>query len=150
MNVLRLLPLPFAIGMAFSSGAQAENLLELYQSARAFDATYQSAKAQYDANLARAAQAGSLDGWHMVDASFTVSSLGRWGVEAFTPIINAPQVAILGVGAIDRVAREAPDGSMLFRNELSLCLVFDHRANDGVAAAEFLARIAAELMENAP
>ena len=57
MNVLRLLPLPFAIGMAFSSGAQAENLLELYQSARAFDATYQSAKAQYDANLARAAQA---------------------------------------------------------------------------------------------
>lgn len=56
MNVLRLLPLPLAIGMAFSSAAQAENLLELYQSARAFDATYQSARAQYDANVSRAAQ----------------------------------------------------------------------------------------------
>ncbi len=102
------------------------------------------------ATLADAARAGSLNGSQMVDASFTVSSLGRWGVEAFTPIINAPQVAILGVGSIDRMAREAPDGSVRFQNEISLCLVFDHRANDGVAAAEFLADIAAHLQEDAP
>jgi outer membrane protein len=85
MNVLRLLPLPFAIGMAFSSGAQAENLLELYQSARAFDATYQSAKAQYDANLARAAQAwagllptaGLAAGYSKTDLNVTVPAIAR-------------------------------------------------------------------------
>ena len=101
------------------------------------------------ASLAEHARAGSLDGSATVDASFTVSSLGRWGVEAFTPVINAPQVAILGVGAADRVAREAPGGGVVFRNELTLCLVFDHRANDGVAAAEFLRDIAATLSEDA-
>jgi len=99
--------------------------------------------------LGGAARSGSLDGSQTVDASFTVTSLGRWGVDAFTPIINAPQVAILGVGAIDRVAREAPDGSVRFCSELSLCLAFDHRANDGVEAAEFLADIAANLQEEA-
>ncbi len=100
-------------------------------------------------NLGGAARSGSLDGSQTVDASFTVTNLGRWGVDAFTPIINAPQVAILGVGVIDQVAREAPDGSVRFRSELSLCLVFDHRANDGVEAAEFLADIAANLQEEA-
>jgi pyruvate dehydrogenase E2 component (dihydrolipoamide acetyltransferase) len=99
------------------------------------------------AALAEAARSGTLAGADMVDASFTVTSLGRWGVEAFTPVISAPQVAILGVGAVDRVAREAPDGSVRFRSELTLCLVFDHRANDGVAAAEFLATIVSGLAE---
>lgn len=55
MNMLRLLPLTVAIGAAFP--AQAQSLQALYESARAYDATYQSAKAQYDANLFRAEQA---------------------------------------------------------------------------------------------
>ena len=97
--------------------------------------------------LGQSARAGTLAGSQMVEASFTVSTLGRWGVEVFTPIINAPQVAILGVGSLDRVAREAPDGAARFRSELSLCLVFDHRANDGVEAAEFLADIARRLAD---
>ena len=95
--------------------------------------------------LAAAARSGALAGSQTIDASFSVSSLGRWGVEVFTPIISAPQVAILGVGAVDRVAREAPDGAVRFRSELALCLVFDHRANDGAEAAEFLADIAGHL-----
>ncbi len=91
--------------------------------------------------LAAQAHAGALDGAKMTGASFTLSSLGRWGVDAFSPIIAAPQVAILGVGRISRVAREGPGGTVRFADEICLTLVFDHRANDGVAAAQFLASI---------
>jgi len=54
---IRILPLSMALGAAFATPVRAENLLELYESARAYDATWQSAKAQYDANLFRAEQA---------------------------------------------------------------------------------------------
>ena len=91
--------------------------------------------------LAAQARAGGLDGAKMTGGSFTLSSLGRWGVDAFSPIIAAPQVAILGVGRINRVAREGPGGAVRFASEICLTLVFDHRANDGVAAAQFLASI---------
>lgn len=95
--------------------------------------------------LAESARAGRLDGGRMTGASFTVSSLGRWGVDAFAPIISAPQVAILGVGRVDRVAREGSAGTVRFANEIGLTLVFDHRANDGVQAAQMLAAIVAHL-----
>ncbi len=93
------------------------------------------------AMLAQQARAGTLSGQHMLGGSFTISSLGRWGVDAFVPIIAAPQVAILGVGAVQRVAREGQSGSLRFVSELGLTLVFDHRANDGVQAAQLLAAI---------
>ncbi len=95
--------------------------------------------------LAESARTGRLDGGSMTGASFTVSSLGRWGVDAFAPIISAPQVAILGVGRVDRVAREGNAGTVRFANEICLTLVFDHRANDGVQAAQMLAAIVAYL-----
>ncbi len=95
--------------------------------------------------LAAQAREGRLDGSRMTGGSFTVSSLGRWGVDAFTPIIAAPQVAILGVGRVNRVAREAADGGVRFASEIGLTLVFDHRANDGVEAARMLASIVAYL-----
>ena len=91
--------------------------------------------------LAASARTGRLDGARMLGGSFTISSLGRWGIDAFAPIIAAPQVAILGVGRIDRVAREAPGGGVRFASEIQLTLVFDHRANDGVEAAQLLAAI---------
>ena len=59
MNTFRLLPLFVAIGAALALPAQAQSLIELYQSARSFDASYQSAKSQFDATLARADQAKS-------------------------------------------------------------------------------------------
>ena len=93
------------------------------------------------ATLAEQARAGTLAGQHMLGGSFTISSLGRWGVDAFVPIIAAPQVAILGVGAVQRVAREGEGNSLRFVSELGLTLVFDHRANDGVQAAQLLAAI---------
>ena len=91
--------------------------------------------------LADSARAGRLDGARMLGGSFTLSSLGRWGVDAFAPIISAPQGASLGIGRDDRVAREAADGGVFFASEIGLTLVFDHRANDGVQAAQLLASI---------
>lgn len=95
------------------------------------------------ASLAASAREGRLDGAKMTGGTFTLSSLGRWGVDAFAPIISAPQVATLGVGRVDRVARETPGGAVRFASEIRLTLVFDHRANDGVEAARFLASIVA-------
>jgi len=96
------------------------------------------------ADLAARARAGSLKGSKTTGASFTVSSLGRWGVDSFAPVISAPQVGILGVGRLRRAPRG--DGeSIRFVDEIALTLVFDHRANDGVAAAKCLADIARHL-----
>jgi pyruvate dehydrogenase E2 component (dihydrolipoamide acetyltransferase) len=96
--------------------------------------------AQEIASLAGAARDGTLKGARTTGASVTVSSLGRWGVDTFAPVISAPQVAILGVGRVRRAPRETDNG-IRFVNELGLTLVFDHRANDGVTAAECLAEI---------
>ena len=87
---------------------------------------------------------GALPGAKMTGASFTVSSLGRWSVDTFSPIISVPQVAILGVGRVNEVARRDGTG-VRFVEEVGLTLVFDHRANDGVQAAEMLAEIVANL-----
>ena len=57
MKLMRLLPLTAAVALALTAQARAEGLLELYEAARAYDATYQAARNQYDANLARADQA---------------------------------------------------------------------------------------------
>ncbi len=69
---------------------------------------------------------------------FTVTSLGSFGVDAFTPVIQFPETAILGVGAISREAVSLPDGSIVSREQLTLSLTFDHRAIDGAPAARFL------------
>jgi pyruvate dehydrogenase E2 component (dihydrolipoamide acetyltransferase) len=91
--------------------------------------------------LATSARTGRLDRTKTSGASFTLSALGRFGVDAFAPIISAPQVAILGVGKVLRVAREAAGGGVRFLSEVQLTLVFDHRANDGAGAAALLASI---------
>ncbi|MEY2532134.1 MAG: hypothetical protein QOF29_44 [bacterium] len=70
-------------------------------------------------------------------ATFSVSNLGMLGVEQFTPIVNPPQVAILGVGAIARELVPTDDGFAV-RRRCHLSLTFDHRAVDGAPAARFL------------
>lgn len=77
-------------------------------------------------------------------ASFTVSNLGGFGVEWFTPVINLPQSGILGVGTI--VPRpKAIDGGMAFVPYLGLSLTYDHRALDGGEATRFLKQVAVEI-----
>jgi len=74
-------------------------------------------------------------------ATFTVSNLGNYGVEMFTPVINLPQVAILGVNAIIQRPATLSDGSFGFQPFMGLSLTYDHRALDGGPATLFLAEI---------
>ena len=73
--------------------------------------------------------------------TITVSNLGPLGVDGFTPIINPPQVAILGVNRVQERARP-DDGGVTFRETLPLDLSFDHRVVDGADAARFLGTLA--------
>ena len=84
--------------------------------------------------LAGKAREGKLSPDEMSGGSFTVSNLGSMGVESFTPVINPPQTAILGVCCT--VNRLKADGSVY--PAMGLSLTFDHRAVDGAPAAKFL------------
>jgi len=78
-------------------------------------------------------------------ASFTISNLGNYGVEMFTPVINLPQVAILGVNTIIQRPINMPDGSLAFQPFIGLSLTYDHRAIDGGPATKFLAEIKSQI-----
>jgi pyruvate dehydrogenase complex dihydrolipoamide acetyltransferase long form len=94
--------------------------------------------------------ARALSGEYTMDdlqgGTFTVTNLGVLGVESFDPVINPPQVAILGVNAIQQRAVPA-DGEVAFHRRLPLDLSFDHRVVDGADAARFLESLA-EQIEN--
>ncbi len=77
--------------------------------------------------------------------SFTVSNLGGYGVEWFTPIINVPQSAILGVGTITLRPKDIGGGVTAFVPYLGLSLTYDHRAIDGGEATRFLKQVATEI-----
>ncbi len=87
--------------------------------------------------LAEKARAGRLQLDEISDGTFTITNLGTAGIELFTPIINPPQVAILGVGTVQRRPVVVGD-ALAIRPAVYLSLVFDHRAVDGVPAANFL------------
>lgn len=74
-------------------------------------------------------------------ATFTVSNLGNYGVEMFTPVINLPQTAILGVCTIVPRPKEIEDGVYGFVPMMGLSLTYDHQALDGGEATLFLAEI---------
>ncbi len=91
--------------------------------------------------LAEKARAGQLKLEEVSGGTFTVSNLGMFGVDAFTPIINAPQSGILGVGRI----LEKPviyRGEITKRSMMVLSLTFDHRVIDGAPAGAFLQTVA--------
>ena len=91
-------------------------------------------------DLVRRAQAGTLTPDDMAGGSFSLTNLGSYGVRSFNPLLNVPQVATLGVGAIRAPAPGAP-------LEVALCLTFDHRVLDGAPAAAFLQHLAALLAQ---
>ena len=97
-------------------------------------------------NLSTLAREGKLKPTQMQGASFTISSLGGIGGTAFTPIINAPEVAILGVSraSMKPVYR---DGQFVPRLMLPLSLSYDHRVIDGASAARFSSHLA-DLLAN--
>jgi pyruvate dehydrogenase E2 component (dihydrolipoamide acetyltransferase) len=77
------------------------------------------------------------------DGTFTITNLGMYEIDAFTPIINLPQCAVLGVGRIipKQVVIDAEAGQVAIRQRMFLSLTFDHRLVDGAQAARFLQRI---------
>lgn len=96
--------------------------------------------------LATLAREGKLKPTDMQGASFTISSLGGIGGTAFTPIINAPEVAILGVSKA-RIQPVYRDQQFVPRLMLPLSLSYDHRVIDGAAAARFTTHLAEVLTD---
>lgn len=86
-------------------------------------------------------RAGSLDGSHYSGSTFTISNLGKSGVEYFTPILNQPEVGILGVGTLIKELALSEEGKIIEQKKLPLSLTFDHQIIDGSPAAEFLSKI---------
>jgi pyruvate dehydrogenase E2 component (dihydrolipoamide acetyltransferase) len=97
-------------------------------------------------SLSRLARDGKLLPDHMKNGTFTISNLGMYAVDAFTPIINQPEAAILGVGRIQEKP-VAVNGELALRSMMTLSLSFDHRIIDGAPAAEFLTALK-ESLEN--
>ena len=91
-------------------------------------------------SLAERAREGKLRVDDYADGTFTVTNLGGLGVDWFTPVLNPPQCAILGVGRVRRVAVFAGE-SIVARDIGTLVLTFDHRAIDGAPCARFLGEL---------
>jgi pyruvate dehydrogenase E2 component (dihydrolipoamide acetyltransferase) len=88
--------------------------------------------------LFETARAGRLSSADMQGGCFTITNLGGFGIEGFTPIINHPETAILGLGAILLEPVALADGTLTSRRQMTLSLTFDHRILDGAPAARFL------------
>ena len=95
--------------------------------------------------LARRARADELRPDEVRGGTFTITNPGRWGTIGATPIINQPQVAILDLEAIVRRPVVVGGDAIAIRPMANLCLSWDHRALDGVLAAEFLADVRARI-----
>ena len=83
------------------------------------------------------AQSGTINPDKLQGGTFTVTNLGSLGIESFTPVINPPQTAILGVDTITKRIKEV-NGEDVTYPAMGLSLTFDHRALDGAPAAKFL------------
>ena len=95
--------------------------------------------AQISADLAVRARERRLGADDLTGGTFTVTSLGMYGIDVFTPIINPPQAAILGVGRIsERPVFRGESNDVERRSFMTLSLTIDHRVVDGAPAAEFL------------
>ena len=92
---------------------------------------------------------GAIDGTMAPDflsgGTFTVSNIGSFGIETFTPVINLPQTAILGVGAITPRPAVAADGTIGVEQRLNLSLTIDHQVIDGADGARFLRDLVAAI-----
>jgi pyruvate dehydrogenase E2 component (dihydrolipoamide acetyltransferase) len=88
-------------------------------------------------DLAERARRNALELHEVTGSTFTITNLGMLGIDAFTPIINPPEVAILGVG---RIVQELAliNGQIAVRDKMTLSLTIDHRIVDGAPGAQFL------------
>jgi pyruvate dehydrogenase E2 component (dihydrolipoamide acetyltransferase) len=96
--------------------------------------------------LARACLENTISPDALSGGTFTVTNLGSLGIESFTPVLNPPQVAILGVGNINLKPVER-DGQVQFISHIGLSLTINHQAVDGAPAARFLQAVCQGLAE---
>lgn len=106
--------------------------------------------AEQSRSLAARARSESLSAAEMQGSVFTITNLGAFGIDAFTPVINYPETAILGLGAIRLEPVVLGDGQIVARHELALSLTFDHRVVDGAPAARFLQDLAGCIANPSP
>ncbi len=95
--------------------------------------------------LAEACQKGNVDPEMLKGATFTMTNLGGFGIEMFTPVLNPPQAGILGVNTINHQPAQLEGGVFGFIPKIGLSLTFDHRALDGAPAARFLQSVVSEI-----
>ena len=98
------------------------------------------ALAEERARLVDRVRSGEATAGDLTGGTFTVTNLGGYGVDAFTPIINPPEVAILGAGRTVEVPHRDGDG-IAWHQSMTLSLTIDHRAVDGAPGAAFLQRV---------
>jgi pyruvate dehydrogenase E2 component (dihydrolipoamide acetyltransferase) len=93
--------------------------------------------------LIERARTGALQADEMQGSTFTITNLGMYDIDAFTPIVNLPECAILGIGRIvpKQVVIDAEAERLAIRHMVFLSLTFDHRVVDGAPSARFLQRI---------
>ena len=111
-------------------GADKMSLLELSMAAK---------------ELAAEAKAGKLGPDKMAGGTFTVSNLGSFGCEGFTPVINPPQTGIMGICNIETKIKGVKDGQIETYPAMGLSLTFDHRVVDGAPAARFMQELTKNL-----
>ncbi len=101
-------------------------------------------------DLIKRARAGTLTAGEMQGAVFTITNLGAFGIDAFTPIINAPEASILGLGAIRREPVVLDDGQIVAQWQMTLSLTFDHRLVDGAPASRFVQMLVSAIANPSP
>ncbi len=129
------------VNLGFACDTEKGLMVPVIKGAEKLKLTELSAKAKA---LAASAQNGSIAPAEMSGGSFTVSNLGSLGITSFTPVINPPQTAILGVCASETKIRLENSGPVYYQ-AMGLSLTFDHRAFDGAPAAKFLKALCARL-----
>jgi pyruvate dehydrogenase E2 component (dihydrolipoamide acetyltransferase) len=137
--------LPSAIHIGIAVDTDAGLLVPVVRNVPALDLQVLARLAR---ELVDRARTGRLSPNEMQGGVFTVTNLGGYGIDAFTPVINPPECAVLGVGRIAK--RPAVVGDMVVpREQVTLSLTFDHRIVDGAPAARFLQELVRAIEEPA-
>jgi len=126
VNVGIAMAIPEGLLVPVIKNADQKSLLEIAQEVR---------------ELAKKAKANSLSIDEMTNSTFSITNLSSYNIDTFDPLLNQPEIGILGVGTVE----ERPvvvDGEIVIRSIANLNLAFDHRAWDGAPAAEFVRSIA--------
>ncbi|HEY9593044.1 MAG TPA: 2-oxo acid dehydrogenase subunit E2, partial [Spirochaetia bacterium] len=97
------------------------------------------------ARLIKGCREGGVKPEELGGGTFTVTNLGAFGITSFTPVLNAPQVGILGVDTITPAPRIAADGSVSFVPHIGLSLTINHQVVDGAPGARFLQTLAGNI-----